>query len=63
MYKEEGETMDKLYSCDEVAQRYNVKTITVWEWIRTKKLGAVKIGKSYRVSENDMKRFEDACRV
>ena len=55
--------MDKLYSCDEVAQRYNVKTITVWEWIRTKKLGAVKIGKSYRVSENDMRRFEDACRV
>lgn len=56
--------MSKLYTCDEIAERYAVKVITVWDWIRSKKLGAIKIGKMYRIREEDIKRFEDArCTV
>lgn len=50
--------MEKFYSCEQVAERYAVKVATVWAWIREKKLSAVKIGKSYRVKENDLAAFE-----
>lgn len=50
--------MDKLYTCAEVAERYSVKKLTVWEWIRNKKMAAVKIGKEYRVSESDIRAFD-----
>lgn len=46
--------MGELYTCKDVAERYGVQIITVWEWIRKKKLGAIKIGKEYRVSAEDM---------
>ncbi len=52
--------MGKLYTCDEIAERYGVKVITVWDWIRRGKLPAMKIGKSYRIREDDLKAFEDA---
>lgn len=55
--------MSKMYTCDEVAERYRVKTITVWDWIRKKKLPAIKIGRDYRVSEDDLKNFEESRRV
>lgn len=51
--------MTKLYSCEEIAERYGVKTATVWEWIRKKKLVAMKIGKYYKVREEDLKQFEE----
>lgn len=50
--------MEHLYSCEEVASRYGVKQLTVWDWIRTGKLAALKIGKSYRVKESDLLDFE-----
>ena len=43
--------MSKTYSCEEIAERYGVKTLTVWAWIREKKLPAIKVSKSYRVRE------------
>lgn len=49
-----------MYTCDEVAERYKVKVITVWEWIRQQKLGAIKLGKEYRISEEDLIAFENA---
>ena len=49
-----------MYTCGEVAERYKVKVITVWEWIRQQKLGAIKIGKEYRVSEEDLIAFENS---
>lgn len=52
--------MSKMYTCDEVAERYKVKVITVWDWIRQQKLGALKIGREYRVSEEDLNAFETA---
>lgn len=52
--------MQKLYTCEEVAERYGVKKQTVWAWIRKKKMGAVKAGKCYKVREGDLKQFEDS---
>lgn len=51
--------MSKLYTCEEVAERYGVKKNTVWDWIRKKKLPAMKIGKFYKVREEDIKKFEE----
>lgn len=51
--------MSKMYTCEDVAERYGVQVITVWDWIRKKKLPAIKIGKSYRIREEDLKTFED----
>ena len=55
--------MAKLYTCEEVAERYKVEVITVWDWIRKKKLPAIKIGKSYRVSEDDLTKFEEESKT
>lgn len=50
--------MEKFYSCEQVADRYAVKIETVREWIKEKKLLAVKIGKLYRIKECDLIAFE-----
>ena len=55
--------MPTMYSCEQIAQRYGVKVITVWDWIRKKKLGAIKLGKEYRISETDIAKFEAERRV
>ncbi|SFM11679.1 helix-turn-helix domain-containing protein [Pelosinus propionicus] len=52
--------IEKTYDCDEVAERYRVKKLTVWQWIRDKKLNAVQTGKNYRIRQEDLKEFEDA---
>lgn len=50
--------MSKLFTCPEIAERYGVEVITVWDWIRKKKLPAMKIGKQYRITEDDLVAFE-----
>lgn len=55
--------MADLYTCKEVAQRYGVEVITVWDWIRKRKLGAIKIGKEYRIGADDIARFEESRRT
>lgn len=55
--------MSKMYSCAEVAERYGVQVITVWNWIRKKKLPAMKIGKGYKISDDDIASFEESCRT
>lgn len=49
-----------MYTCEEVAERYGVKIITVWDWIRKKKLGAIKLGRDYRIREEDLESFEES---
>lgn len=55
--------MSKMYTCEEVAERYSVKVITVWDWIRKNKLNAIKLGREYRVSEDDLIQFEEERRT
>ena len=50
--------MGKLYTCNEIAERYSVKVITVWDWIRNGKLKAIKLPKGYRVSEEAVAEYE-----
>lgn len=51
--------MDGLLTCKEVAQKYKVTEETVWRWIRTQKLPAVKIGsRNYRIRREDLEAFE-----
>lgn len=50
--------MGKLYTCEEVAARYGVKTLTVWDWIRKGRLSAIKMPKGYRISEESLKEHE-----
>lgn len=54
--------MAELFSCEEIAERYGVQVITVWDWIRKGKLNAMKIGKQYRISEEDINDFETKSR-
>lgn len=64
MYLKKGDDcLSKMYTCEEVAERYGVQIITIWDWIRKKKLPAIKIGKEYRISEEDIKAFEDSRRT
>lgn len=55
--------MAELYTCGEVAKRYGVEVRTVWDWIRRRKLGAIKLGKEYRISVDDLTCFEESRRV
>ncbi|MBP3888573.1 MAG: helix-turn-helix domain-containing protein [Cellulosilyticum sp.] len=54
--------MSKLFTCEEIAERYSVKIITVWDWIRKGKLSAMKVGKQYRITEQDIISFEEKSR-
>lgn len=51
---------ERLYTCEELAEKYKVKIRTVWSWVRSGKLPAVKIGRLYRVYESDVVAFEQA---
>lgn len=54
----------KVYTPAEVADMYRVKTITVWDWIRKKKLMANRIGgRIYRISEAQLRRFDERYRT
>jgi len=50
--------MEKFYTCQQVADYYGVKISTVWEWIRTRKLRAIRVGKQYRVPKDAFTDFE-----
>ena len=50
----------KLLSCKDIAERYGVQLITVWEWIRRGKLPAIRTGKIYRIDPDDLAAFEAA---
>lgn len=52
--------LTKFYTCAEVAELYKVKTLTVWDWIRKKKLGAIKIGRDYRISQGQLEQFNES---
>lgn len=53
--------MEKLYTYEEIAERYSVNTATVKEWIRKRELPAIKVTpKIIRIRESDLVEFENA---
>lgn len=47
--------MDKLYTPEEVAELLKVSRETVYNWLRSGKLKAVKISHFWRISESELK--------
>ena len=57
--QEEKAMIKELFTCKEVAARYNVSEDTVWRWIRTGRLNAVKINsRNYRITMEALEAFE-----
>lgn len=45
------------YTSQEVAKRFKVTYLTVFRWIKAGKLKAFKVGKQYRVKQEDLEAF------
>ncbi|PIZ64501.1 DNA-binding protein [Candidatus Roizmanbacteria bacterium CG_4_9_14_0_2_um_filter_39_13] len=50
-------TQDQYYTIEEVAKTLKVTYLTVYRWVRTKRLMALKAGKQYRISEENLSTF------
>lgn len=59
-YQKGSDELSKMYICEEIAEMYGVKIFTVWDWIKRKKIKALKIGREYRIKEEDLKAFEES---
>lgn len=53
---------DTFYSIDEVSKTLKVAYLTVYRWIQTKKLIALKIGRQYRIRKTDLDIFLENCK-
>lgn len=51
--------MEEIFSCEDVARRYGVKVSTVYSWIHSNVLPAIKVGGLYRFHESDLIAFEN----
>lgn len=54
--------MEKRYTCEEVAEYYHVKVTTVYDWIKRGILPAMKIGKRYIITPEQIEQFENTAR-
>lgn len=52
-------TVQKFYTIEEVASLLKVSYITVFRWIKADKLSAYKVGKQYRIDNQDLNKFLD----
>jgi len=50
------------YSIEEVSKTLKVAYLTVYRWIQSKKISALKIGRQYRISKTDLDKFIESCR-
>ena len=48
---------DEYYSIEETAKMLKVAYLTVYRWVRARKLNALKAGKQYRIRKEDLDRF------
>lgn len=55
--------MIKLMTPTEVAKELKLNLLTVYKYIRSGDLGAIKLGRTYRVGEDDLEKFVDKNRV
>lgn len=47
----------------EVAKNLKLNLLTIYKYIRSGKLGAIKLGRTYRVGEDDLEKFLNKNRV
>lgn len=55
--------MEKIYSCEEIADHFQVKVETVWDWIREKRIAAIRVGRGYRIPESAVREYEQKNKV
>lgn len=48
---------EQYYSIEEVSKLLKVAYLTVYRWIKAKKLKAIKAGKQYRIRKSDLEMF------
>lgn len=48
---------DEYFSIEEVAVKLKVAYLTVYRWVQSGKLKAVKAGKQYRIRKSDLEHF------
>lgn len=48
---------EEYYSIEEVAKKLKVAYLTVYRWIRSNQLTAIKAGKQYRIERFELDRF------
>ena len=53
----ENRLEDEYYTIQEVAKMLKVTYLTVYRWIRSEKLVAIKAGKQYRIKISDLNSF------
>jgi putative molybdopterin biosynthesis protein len=51
------QTTDKFYTAEEMAAVLKVNIMTIYRYIKAKKLKAYKIGKVFRIDETEFKKF------
>lgn len=49
--------MEKFYTVEEIAENLKVTKQTIYVYVRSGELKAIKVGKSWRVSEDNLKEF------
>ena len=49
--------MEQYYSVTQISKKYNVSREAVHQWIKKGELKAVRVGKLYRISESEIKKF------
>ncbi len=50
------------YTCEEISKMFRVTPRTVYNWIYSGRLPAIKIGRDYRITDDDIKQFETSGR-
>jgi excisionase family DNA binding protein len=54
---------DNLLTPEQVAEILQIHILTVYSYIRQGKLGAIRLGRSYRISSNDLAKLLESNRV
>jgi excisionase family DNA binding protein len=54
---------DQYYTVKEVANTLQINPLTVYEYIRTHQLSAIKLGRYYRISCDDLRIFLEKKKV
>jgi excisionase family DNA binding protein len=51
------------YSTSEVAKMLGVSRVTVFYWIKQRKLKAYQFGRNYKIPIKEFRRFKEQCKV
>jgi len=56
-------TQDNFYTADELAKELKLNVMTIYRYIKAKKLKAYKIGKEFRIDKEEFNKFLDKVKT